>query len=88
MIDLILAIIFSAMIPVLLKYAHKRDLADEVILTFNYVIALIFSLILMMIKIDGYKVMLSQGSEISTLIVIGLLTGLAYYGAFYFYQNL
>ena len=36
MIGLILAIIFSAMIPVLLKYAHKRDLADEVILTFNY----------------------------------------------------
>ena len=50
MIDLILAIIFSAMIPVLLKYAHRRGLADEVILSFNYVIALIFSLGLMMFK--------------------------------------
>jgi len=87
MIDLILAIIFSAMIPVLLKYAHKRDLADEVILTFNYVIALIFSLILMMFKIDSYKVLLIQDSDINKLIVIGLLTGLAYYGAFYFYQK-
>lgn len=87
MIDLILAIIFSAMIPVLLKYAHKRDLADEVILTFNYVIALIFSLILMLLKIDSYKILLHQNNNLTALITIGLLTGLAYYGAFYFYQK-
>jgi len=71
----------------LLKYAHKQNLADEVILTFNYVIALIFRLSVMIININSYKVLLRQGNDIITLIMIGLLTGLAYYGAFYFYQK-
>ena len=87
MIDLILAIIFSAMIPVLLKYTHKRNLADEVILTFNYVIAMIFSLILMMLKVDIYRTLLNQDNDIAALITIGIVTGITYYGAFYFYQK-
>lgn len=87
MIDLFVAIIFSAMIPILLKYAHKQDLADEVILTFNYVIALILSLSLMILKADTYKTLRNQGVDFVVLIFIGVLTGLAYYGAFYFYQK-
>jgi len=41
----------------------------------------------MMFNIDSYKTLLHQNNNITALITIGLLTGLAYYGAFYFYQK-
>ena len=87
MFDLLLAIIFSAMIPVLMKYAHNRNLADEVILTFNYLIALSVSIIFTLLKQENYIDLFSDSKSIIILIAVGIVTGLMYYNAFYFYQK-
>jgi drug/metabolite transporter (DMT)-like permease len=87
MFNLLLAIIFSAMIPVLLKYAHNRNLADEVILTFNYLIAISVSIIFTLLKLENYNNLFSNSKSIIILLAIGIVTGLMYYGAFYFYQK-
>jgi multidrug transporter EmrE-like cation transporter len=87
MFDLLLAIIFSAMIPVLMKYAHNRNLADEVILTFNYLIAISVSIIFTLFKLENYNNLFSDSNSIIILLVIGIVTGLMYYYAFYFYQK-
>lgn len=87
MFDLVLAIVFSAMIPVLLKYAHKKELSDEVILTFNYVIATIISISFVVVKRDEYQGVFNDFDTIRRLVIIGVVTGLMYYGAFYFYQK-
>ena len=87
MFDLLLAIIFSAMIPVLMKFAHNRNLADEVILTFNYLIALSVSIIFTLLKQENYIDLFSDSKSIIILIAVGIVTGLMYYNAFYFYQK-
>lgn len=87
MFDLILAIIFSAMIPVLMKYAHNRNLADEVILTFNYLIAVSVSVIFTLLKLENYSVLFSNSKAMIVLLAVGIVTGLFFYGAFYFYQK-
>lgn len=87
MIHLIIAIIFSAMIPVLMKYAHNKNSADEVILTFNYLIAITVSIIFTLMKVERYIHLFNNPQEILSLIVIGIFTGLMYYYAFYFYQK-
>ncbi|MDA3846008.1 MAG: hypothetical protein PF505_05595 [Vallitaleaceae bacterium] len=87
MLDLFLAIIFSAAIPVLLKYAHRRHLNDKVILSYNYLIALCVSLIFTWIKMDSYSALVKGSYSLFMLIGIGMVTGLAYYLAFYFYQH-
>lgn len=87
MFDLLLAIIFSAMIPVLMKYAHKKNLADEVILTFNYLIAITVSLLFTFRKLDVYTGLFSDSKSLLILLSVGVLTGLMYYFAFYFYQK-
>ena len=87
MFDLLLAIIFSAMIPVLLKYAHRQGLADEVILSFNYFIAVIISMGFTVVKRESYLTLLSDYQSLVQLVLIGLITGVAYYGAFYYYQK-
>lgn len=87
MINLLLAIIFSAMIPVLLKYAHRQGLADEVILSFNYLIAVVISIGFTLNKAKVYSQLWYDNTSVTLLILIGIITGLAYYGAFYFYQK-
>lgn len=87
MFNLLLAIIFSAMIPVLMKYAHNRHLADEVILTFNYFIAVSVSIVFTLFKLDTYSDLFSDSRSLFILIAVGIVTGLMYYGAFYFYQK-
>jgi len=87
MFDLALAIIFSAMIPVILKYAHKKNLADEVILTFNYVIAFFVSLGFTLAKLSEYQQLFKDVSKLFNLVIIGIVTGILYYVAFYFYQK-
>lgn len=87
MIHLIIAIVFSAMIPVLMKYAHNKNSADEVILTFNYLIAITVSIIFTLTKTERYIHLFNRPQEVMSLIVIGIFTGLMYYYAFYFYQK-
>lgn len=87
MFDLLLAIIFSAMIPVLMKYAHNRNLANEVILTFNYLIAVSFSIIFTLFKVQNYKNLFANSKSMTILLLIGVLAGLIYYYGFYFYQK-
>lgn len=87
MFDLILAIIFSAMIPIILKIAHRKYLNDEVILTFNYVVATIISLVFFVVKYSEYQGILHRSNSLIQLIIIGIITGCFYYGAFYFYQK-
>lgn len=87
MFDLILAFIFSGMIPVLLKYAHQKNLAEEVILTFNYLIALSVSLLFTVLNLENYTDLLTHSKPLLLLLIIGIVTGLMYYGAFYFYQK-
>jgi drug/metabolite transporter (DMT)-like permease len=87
MFDLLLAIIFSAMIPVLMKCAHNIDLADEVILTFNYLIAVSVSVIFTLLKLESYIDLFSNSKSVIILLAVGIVTGLMYYSAFYFYQK-
>ena len=87
MFNLSLAIIFSAMIPVLMKYAHQQGLEEEVILTFNYLIAIIFSGFFTFFGIDKYRYFLTHFQTLALLIVIGIIAGIFYFGAFYFYQK-
>lgn len=87
MFNLLLAIIFSAMIPVLMKYAHNRNLAEEVILTFNYLIAVSVSLIFTLIKSEKYVELLSKSKSMSMVLIIGIVTGIMFYGGFYYYQK-
>lgn len=87
MFDLFLAIIFSAMIPVLMKYAHRKNCVDEVILTFNYFIAVVFSLLFTIFNYDNYRDLSSHLNTIILLAVVGMTAGLMYYFAFYFYQK-
>lgn len=87
MFDLLLAIIFSAMIPIILKLAHRRNLDDEVILTFNYVIATTISVIFFAAKYMDYQEAIISNQTLIPLIIIGVVTGCFYYSAFYFYQK-
>jgi len=87
MIHLLLAIIFSAIIPILLKYAHRQGVAEEVILSFNYLIAVVISIGFVLSKANVYSQLRNDGSSLRLLLLIGIITGLAYYGAFYFYQK-
>lgn len=87
MFDLLIAIIFSAMIPVLMKYAHNKECADEVILTFNYLVATSVSVLFFLIRINNYSNLLSNYRALAILFGIGIATGLLYYSAFYFYQK-
>lgn len=87
MFNLLLAIIFSAMIPVLMKYAHKKNLADEVILTFNYLIAISVSIVFTLIKLENYTNLFTDSKSMIILSTVGTVTGLMYYSAFYFYQK-
>lgn len=87
MIDLILAILFSAMIPILLNYAHRYNLVDEVILTFNYTLATIVSSILTIANKSTYILLLKDPFHVAILVIIGAITGLMFYGSFYFYQK-
>jgi uncharacterized membrane protein len=87
MFDLLLAIIFSAMIPVLMKYAHNKNLANEVILTFNYLIAFSVSVLFTLLKLKNYKELFGNSKSIYLLLIIGVLAGLIYYCGFYFYQK-
>lgn len=87
MFDLLIAIIFSAMIPVILKYAHKRHLNDEVILTINYVVAVIISICFVFLKWESYSSFFENKEAVRTLIVIGAVAGIFYYTAFFFYQK-
>lgn len=87
MFNLLLAIIFSAMIPVLMKYAHNKHLADEVILTFNYLVAVSVSVVFTLFNLSSYIDLFSDIKSVFILLVVGMITGLMYYGAFYFYQK-
>lgn len=87
MLSLLIAIIFSAMIPILLKYGHRRNVADEVILTFNYLIAFTVSCLMAFIKYSSSASIEKPTQGWLPLILIGIATGLMYYGAFYFYQR-
>ena len=87
MFDLLLAIIFSAMIPVLMKYAHNSNSSDEVILTFNYLVAVSVSIIFTLVKLDNYSELFSDPGSIVSLLATGVVTGLLYYFGFYFYQK-
>ena len=87
MFNLLIAIIFSALIPVLMKYAHNKNLAEEVILTFNYLIAVTVSIVFTYFKFDNYIDLFSDFKSIVLLLVIGTITGLMYYSGFYFYQK-
>lgn len=87
MLDLILAIIFSAMIPVIMKYAHNRKLPEEVILTFNYFVAIVFSAAFFLVKIESYAELFVDFRRLLFLLVLGIITGITFYNGFYFYQK-
>jgi len=84
---LFLAIIFSAIIPILMQYANQNKVKDEVVLTFNYLIAFLFSLFLSLFSVDRYHYFLDNSKELLYLILIGIVAGGCYYAAFYFYQK-
>jgi len=87
MLNLLLAIIFSAVIPIILKHAHHRNLAEEVILTFNYIIATLVSIVMAFFKYFSRSFPTTSSKDFLILTLIGMVTGLMYYGAFYFYQK-
>lgn len=87
MFNLILAILFSAIIPVLLKYSHHRKVADEVVLTFNYLVAVIMSICFTLFKFRQYTLLINDTQQLYILILIGIMTGLMFYGAFFYYQK-
>ena len=87
MTDLILAILFSAIIPILLNYAHRNRLSDEVVLTFNYTLAVIISFIMTMTNRSTYGLLFEDSLQVIILTVIGIITGLMFYGSFYYYQK-
>lgn len=86
MLDLMIAVLFSAMIPIILKYGHRRALAEEVILSCNYMIASVVSLLFVLMEAKGTMKDLDL-SQLTLLILIGIVVGFLYYGAFYFYQK-
>lgn len=86
MLDLLIAVVFSAMIPIILKYAHKRALAEEVILSCNYMVASLVSLCFVLLEPKGWLNEI-ESSQMFLLILIGIVVGLLFYGAFYFYQK-
>lgn len=87
MIHLLIAIAFSAMLPVLLKYAHQAKVSDEVVLSGNYFLAVLISLTFTLYKLDAYMSLWSNPGKLIGLMAIGLATGLFFYGAFYYYQK-
>ncbi len=86
MIYLFIAIITSAMIPIMMKHAHRYAIDDAVILTFNYVLATLMSFIFLMRHLSDYHSFFQTGPLLITLI-LGVFQGLLFYGAFYFYQR-
>lgn len=87
MLNLLIAIIFSAIIPILLKSAHKKHLSEAVILSFNYIIATFISVLTAMFTYIKSQSISLDKSTLIQLIIIGIFTGLMFYGAFFFFQK-
>ncbi|MCK5128272.1 MAG: EamA family transporter [Clostridiales bacterium] len=92
MIDLLIAIVLSAIIPNLFKLAQKKECRQPPIITLNYLMCVV-------IVIANFFISKSQGAifgvtltdvEMNSIIlsaVIGVVCGVFYYLGFYFFQK-
>lgn len=93
MIYLLLAIICSALLPNIFRLGKQKEVNEPVVITTNYVIASI--VFLTSTIISGKMHFLTQYTELQAVeqnsvlfaIILGLGSGLFYYGGFYYYQK-
>jgi drug/metabolite transporter (DMT)-like permease len=83
MIYLLSGILFSALIPILLRLGKTIKANQAVVLTMNYVAATIVYLVLFVFNID--HIVFDENVILPS--VLGVMTGVLYYGGFYFYQK-
>ncbi|MGD9678521.1 MAG: SMR family transporter [Vulcanibacillus sp.] len=93
MVYLLLAILCSAIIPNIFRLGKQKIVNEPVVITTNYILASFVFLISAIIL--GQIGLLTQFSELQTIeqnsiliaILLGIVTGVLYYGGFYFYQR-
>lgn len=84
MIYLLLAILTSAAIPIIFKYAHRKALNEAVVITMNYLTISVLTGTLLVIK--GTFLDWSDPLKVRAAI-FGLVSGVFFYVGFYLYQR-
>ncbi|WP_066496821.1 SMR family transporter [Abyssisolibacter fermentans] len=89
---LLLAIICSAIIPNIFRFGEQHDINQPVVITVNYAFASLILLITLLFSglgqyiMDLGKISINEHS-VFLAIIIGIITGIFYYGGFYYYQK-
>lgn len=93
MIYLLLSVISSSLIPNMFRLGKQKKVNEPVVLTINYVLAA--SVFFISLLISGKYQLLTNYSDLQLVeqnsiliaVLLGLVTGLFFYGGFYYYQR-
>ena len=89
MLYLFLAIISSAAIPMFFRLAQIKKCRQEPVLTFNYIVCILFVVVLFLISGGSVDITFSgeTGQSLMLAAAIGIVCGGLYYLGFVFYQK-